>query len=235
VKRRSKACDKLLGWFLCLVACATVSGKTKKTNSDQVRAQYVSRLEQQYVLSHPRQTTGSLWSDDAPMGDISSDYKARVVNDLVTIQVAVQTTASQSGSVDSERSFSTTSAITGVMGKSPASTNPLLAGNSSSVLKGQGATASNTQFATNMTGQVIAVLPNGNLIVEARRNIFMNHQHEDIIVRGMIRPGDIGAGNIVPSAALSNLEIEMKGKGIVADGVRQPNPLTRVILWLLNF
>jgi flagellar L-ring protein precursor FlgH len=114
-------------------------------------------------------------------------------------------------------------------------TNPLLAANSANTLKGQGSTASNTQFSTNMTGQVIAVMPNGNMIVEAHRSIFMNNQHEDVTVRGMIRPGDIGPGNIVASTALSDLEIEMKGKGIISDGVRPPNPLTKAILWLLNF
>jgi flagellar L-ring protein precursor FlgH len=117
----------------------------------------------------------------------------------------------------------------------PASTNPLLAGQSSSVLKGQGSTSSNTTFATSLTGQVIAVFPNGNMVVQAERQIFMNNQHENVIVRGMIRPGDIGPANTVPSSALSNLEIEMKGKGIIADGVRPPNPITRAVLWLLNF
>jgi flagellar L-ring protein precursor FlgH len=82
---------------------------------------------------------------------------------------------------------------------------------------------------------VIAVLPNGNLVVEAKRQIFMNSQHEDVTVRGMIRPGDIGPANTVASTSLSNLEIEMKGKGIISDGVRPPNLLTRAVLWLLNF
>ncbi len=63
----------------------------------------------------------------------------------------------------------------------------------------------------------------------------MNNQHENVIVRGMVRPGDIGPGNMVPSAALTNLEIEMRGKGIIADGVRPLNPITKAVLWLLNF
>jgi flagellar L-ring protein precursor FlgH len=79
------------------------------------------------------------------------------------------------------------------------------------------------------------VLPNGNLVVEAQREIYMNNQHENVVVRGMIRPGDIGPTNTVPSAALSNLEIEMKGKGIISDGVRPPNVVTRAILWLFGF
>jgi len=205
-----------------------------KTPAD-LRAEYIARLQQQYVSTVEQHTVGSLWSAQSPLADFAVDYKAHHLNDVITISVAVQTTAAQSGTVDSERTFSTNSAITGVMGKAPVSTNPLLSANSSSVLKGQGSTASNTTFTTSLTGQVIAVLPNGNLVVEAKRQIFMNNQHENVTVRGMVRPGDIGPSNTVASSALSNLEIEMKGKGIIADGVRPPNILTRAVLWLLNF
>jgi flagellar L-ring protein precursor FlgH len=208
--------------------------KSPKT-PEQLRAEYIARLQQQYVPAADQSTVGSLWSPQSSLGDFSSDYKARNLNDTITIQVAVQTTAAQSGTVDSERSLTSSSAITGVLGRTPSAVNPILSGNSSSVLKGQGSTASNTTFSTNLTGQVIAVLPNGNLVVQAERQIFMNNQHENIILRGMVRPGDIGPGNMVPSAALTNLEIEMKGKGIIADGVRPPNPITRALLWLLNF
>jgi flagellar L-ring protein precursor FlgH len=209
--------------------------KDNPKSPENLRAAYLARLQQKSVSVTDEHTMGSLWSPESSLGDFSVDYKARHVNDTITIQVAVQTSAAQSGTSDSERSFSTTSAITGVMGRSPASTNPLMAANSAQVLKGQGSTASNTTFATSLTGSVIAVLQNGNLVVEAERKIFMNNQHEDIIVRGMIRPGDIGPGNTVSSTALSNLEIEMKGKGIISDGVRPLNPISRAVLWLLNF
>jgi flagellar L-ring protein FlgH len=202
---------------------------------EQLRQEYIARLQQQYVPAAELGTVGSLWSPQNILGDFSSDYKARNLNDTITILASVQTTAAQSGTVNSQRSLTSNSSITGIMGRAPASTNPLLAGQSSSVLKGQGSTSSNTTFATSLTGQVIAVFPNGNLVVQAERQIFMNNQHENVIVRGMIRPGDIGPANTVPSSALSNLEIEMKGKGIIADGVRPPNPITRAVLWLLNF
>lgn len=209
--------------------------KSPPKTPEQLRKEYIVRLQQQYVPALEENTIGSLWTAHNVLGDFSSDYKARNLNDTITIQVAVQTTAAQSGTVDSERTFTSSSAITGIMGRTPAATNPLLSGNSSSVLKGQGSTASNTTFSTSLTGQVIAVFPNGNLAVQAERQIFMNNQHEDVILRGMIRPGDIGPGNAVPSTALSNLEIEVKGKGIIADGVRPPNAITRAVLWFLNF
>jgi len=209
--------------------------KSHTKTPDQLRADYITRLQEKYVPQAEQGTVGSLWSAQSPLVLFSVDYKAFRVNDTITIQVAVQTTATQSGTVDSERTFTTNSAITGIMGRTPASINPLLSANSTSALKGQGSTASNTLFATSLTGQVIAVLPNGNLVVEAERQIFMNNQHENVTVRGMIRPGDIGPNNTVPSTALSNLEIEMKGKGIISDGVRPPNAITRAVLWLLNF
>jgi len=224
--------------LLAVCSVCAFSQKAPKANaksSEQVRLSYIARLQEKHVPAADEHTVGSLWTGQSPLSDFSVDYKAHHLNDTITIQVAVQTTATQSGTVDSERSFTSTSAITGIMGRTPAATNPLLSGSSSSALKGQGSTASNTLFQTNLTGQVIAVLPNGNLVVEAGRQIFMNNQHENVIVRGMIRPGDIGPSNTVLSSSLSNLEIEMKGKGIISDGVRPPNPITRAILWLLNF
>jgi flagellar L-ring protein FlgH len=209
--------------------------KPHPKTSEQLRQEYIARLQQQYVPADEQGTVGSLWSAQGRLGDFSSDYKARNLNDTITIVASVQTTAAQSGTVNSQRALSSNSSITGILGRVPASTNPLLAGQSSSVLKGQGSTSSNTTFATSLTGQIIAVFPNGNMVVQAERQIFMNNQHENVIVRGMIRPGDIGPANTVPSSALSNLEIEMKGKGIIADGVRPPNPITRAVLWLLNF
>jgi flagellar L-ring protein FlgH len=202
---------------------------------EQLRADYIARLQQQYLPPIDDPTLGSLWTPASFLGDFSSDYKAAHLNDTITILASVQTSAAQSGSVDSERNLTSTSSITGVLGRTPSAVNPILSGSSSSVLKGQGSTASNTTFSTSLTGQVIAVFPNGNMVVQAERQIFMNNQHENIIVRGMVRPGDIGPGNTVPSAALSNLEIEMKGKGIISDGVRPPNALTRALLWVLNF
>ncbi len=209
--------------------------KPHPKTSEQLREEYITRLQEQYVPAAEQPTTGSLWLAQNILGDFSSDYKARNLNDTVTILASVQTTAAQSGTVNTQRALTSSSSITGLLGRTPSAVNPLLSGQSSSVLKGQGATASNTTFSTSLTAQIIAVFPNGNLVVQAERQIFMNNQHENVILRGLVRPGDISPANTVPSSALSNLEIEMKGKGIIADGVRPPNPITRAILWLLNF
>lgn len=207
----------------------------KKTNPAQLRSDYIARLQEQDMQTSPR-TTGSLWSAGSELSDLSIDYKARRLNDTLVILVSVQTTAAQSGDVNSQRSFQTASAITGLAGDiNTKGLNPLFNANSATTLKGAGATDSSTTFQTSLTGQVIAVLPSGNLVVEAQRKIFMNNQHEDVTIRGVVRPNDIGPSNTVSSASLSNLEIEMKGKGIISDSVRPLNPITKAILWLVGF
>lgn len=217
------------------VSEASASHKVKKTNDD-LRQDYLAKIAQTYIAPAPERSMGSLWLPTGALADPSTDYKAHALNDTLTVLVAVQTTAAQSGSVDSSRAFSTNSAITGVVGGvSTTKTNPLFAANSTSALKGSGQTSSNTTFSTSLTGQIIAVLPNGNLVIEAHRQIDMNNQHEQVVVRGVARPGDVSPLNTVPSTSLSNLEIELKGKGIISDSVRPPNPVTRAILWLFGF
>jgi flagellar L-ring protein FlgH len=221
--------------ILLLTSPLLASAKLRPKSPEQLRKDYITRLQQYNAPPAEERSVGSLWSSQNSLGDLSADYKAGRLNDTITIQVAVQTTAAQSGTVDTSRAFATNSAITGIMGRSPAATSPLLAANSTTTLKGSGQTASNTAFTTSLTGQVIAVMANGNLVVEAQREIFMNNQHENVVVRGMIRPGDIGPNNTVLSTSLSNLEIEMKGKGIISDGVRPPNFISRAVLWLFGF
>jgi flagellar L-ring protein precursor FlgH len=229
---------RLLGAGL-LLGMAAISARgartSKKISPAQLRSDYIARLQEQDNVASPH-TTGSLWSPGGSFNELSVDYKARKLNDTVVILVAVQTTAAQNKDVNSSRAFQTASGITGLAGAvNTKGLNPLFNANSATSLKGSGATDSSTTFQTSIMGQVIAVLPSGNLVLEAQRKIFMNNQHEDVTIRGVVRPNDIGPNNTVTSASLSNLEIEMKGKGILADSTRPLNPITKAILWLVGF
>lgn len=211
------------------------AAKPKKSETPaRLRSEYIARLQETDV-SQPTRTLGSLWSPGADLNDLSTDYKARKINDTLVIVASVQTTAAQSGDVNTSRAATTTTGITGLAGAvNTKGVDPIFAANTSTALKGSGQTDSSTTFQTSLTAQVIAVLPSGNLVVEAQRKIFMNNQHEDIVIRGVVRPNDIGPNNTVPSAALGNLEIEMKGKGIISDATKRLNPLARAILWLVG-
>jgi flagellar L-ring protein precursor FlgH len=102
-------------------------------------------------------------------------------------------------------------------------------------LSGKSQASSATSLTTTLAGRVVAVLPSGNLVVEAERIINMNHEKQTIVLRGIVRRGDIGPNNTVASNTIGDLELEIKGKGVISDGVRPPHPVLRAILRILNF
>jgi flagellar L-ring protein precursor FlgH len=218
---------------LCL--CPWAAARSKQQDSTRIRDEYIARVQQQQFTPEPAQN-GSLWSPDSALQDLASDYKAHRLNDTVIITVSESTSARSTGDVNQNRSLSASSAVTGLAGGvSTKNVNPIVAANSSQKLKGSGSANSSSTLRTNLSGQVIALLPNGNMVVEAQRKIVMNNQHETMVVRGVIRPGDISKYNMVPSTALMNLEVELKGKGVVSDATRPPNPVVRALLWVIGF
>jgi flagellar L-ring protein FlgH len=219
--------------LLCFAAGA--EAKAKKPKFENLRNQYIARVQQQALPPEAPQT-GSLWSPGAALLDMTGDYKARKLNDTIIIVVSESTSATSSGDVSQNREFSANSAITGLGGHvSTGGVDPIVIANSSRKLKGTGASNSASQVQTSLTGQVVAVFPNGNMVVEAERKIVLNSQNETMVVRGVVRPGDITYGNTISSSSLMNLELELKGKGLVSDATRQPNFVTRLLWKIIGF
>lgn len=226
----------------CLLALTVVNaslafaGTKTKMTAEKARADYIARIEQQNVVPAANVPSGSLWVPGGALTNMETDYKASRLNDLVTIVVIQQTTAQATGNVNTSRDFNTQSGISGLAGHiSTSGVSNILTASSSTKLKGAGSTDASSTMKTSLTGRVIAVLPNGNLVVEAERMVAINNQKETMVVRGVLRPGDISATNVAPSTALSDLQLELKGKGVVSDATRPPNPLMRALLWVIGF
>jgi flagellar L-ring protein precursor FlgH len=222
-----------------IVTVSTASAKiktTKKNDAADMRTSYITKVQQASAAPPVVRTLGSLWSSNAPLTEVAADFKAARLNDTVIIQVVEQTSAQSNGNSAQNRSLGVSSAITGLAGHvSVGGVNPILNAASSQQLKGTGQIAANSQLQTSLTGQVVSILPNGNLVVEAQRVTSINSQRETMIVRGVVRPGDIGSNNQVLSTQLMNLEVELKGKGLVSDATRGPNPITKYLMWLIGF
>ena len=211
-------------------------GGVVKRDPAKVRQEYVERMQQQVAPTPSDAPLGSLWVTGGALTNLQTDYKASRVNDLVTIVVVQKTTAQASGNTNTQRDFNANSGITGLAGHiSTSGVSNIFTGSSTSKLKGAGSVDSSSTMKTNLTGQVIAVLPNGNLVVEAERLVTINNQKETMVVRGVLRPGDVAPDNSALSTSLSNLEVELKGKGVVSDATRGPNPLMRALLWVIGF
>jgi flagellar L-ring protein precursor FlgH len=181
-------------------------------------------------------TPGSLWVDSGRLANMVADYKASRVGDLVTISVSQNLSASSTGAVATNRTFSASSGITALPGqiKTTGVAN-LFSPTSAQALAGKGQASSTTSLSTTLTGRVAAVLPTGILVVEAERQIMMNNQHETVILRGLVRPGDLDATNSIASNSVGNLEVEVKGKGVISEGTRPPNAVVKWILRIVGF
>jgi flagellar L-ring protein precursor FlgH len=198
-------------------------------------ADYVQRVSAK-VPEVATSTPGSLWTDAGRLANMVSDYKASRVGDLVTIGVAQNLSATSAGNISSNRSFSANSGITALPGKlKTAGVDNLFSPNSTQQLTGKAQATSQTSLSTTLTGRVAAVLPSGTLVIEAERQITMNNQHETVILRGLVRPGDLDATNTVASNHVGNLEVEVKGKGVISEGTRPPNPILKWILRIVGF
>lgn len=195
-------------------------------------------LQQARAMNLPAPATiGSLWVASGPLAAIGGDYKARNPGDTLVIHLVDNFTANTSGENNQSRQFSTNSAITGLLGTIGARNRlqNLFAGNSATTLDGKGASTLSSNVSLNLAAQVIEVLPNGMLVVQAARDIAVGNDRQTVVIRGIVRPGDIAPDNSIASSSISDLEAEIKGKGAVAEITRQPNIVVRWLLKILSF
>jgi flagellar L-ring protein precursor FlgH len=222
-----------------LVAASSWAANTKKDkHSDDLAAEKLAKyIERVGATTAPNPAPGSLWVPQGPFSDLPGDDKARNVNDTIIINVIEQTAAEGDASVKSQRTFSASSGISALGGllKANNSLQNLFSPQSSQALNGQAQTTSDSSFTTSLAAQVVSVLRNGFLVIEAVRHMEMNNQRQTLVVHGVVRPSDIAVDNSVLSSQISNLEVELSGKGVLSDGVRPPNKLIRAILKLVGF
>lgn len=224
---------KALGLVLFLLGMTGWLSASKKEAKDSL-AEYIARVQTESGLPAP--TAGSCWVDAGRMASLAGDYKAMVPGDLITIVVAHSLTSSNSGDVSTARTFNASSGITSLPGKlKTGGVASLLGLQSSETLAGKGQADSGSSLTTTLAGRVVAMLSSGNLVIEAERVVNMNHEKETVRLRGIVRRGDIGPDNTVASSSIGELELEVKGKGVISDSVRPPHPILRALLRILDF
>lgn len=182
-------------------------------------------------------TTGSLWVSSGLLSDASSDYKARFAGDVIVVQLVDTFSAATTGENKTSRQFSTQSAITGLLRNIPASNalQNLLTANSNTSLDGKGASTLSSNLQLNLSGRVVQVMPNGMLVIEASRDFTVGNDRQTVVLHGLVRPGDIAPNNSIQSTSITSLELEIKGKGAVAEASAKPSLIMRVLLKLFSF
>jgi flagellar L-ring protein precursor FlgH len=155
-------------------------------------------------------------------GTLYSDQVARRAGDLITIVVKETTSVSEQTKTENKRENTIDAAISLVpgtnqvpaaVGTASAGKLPALKAASEKNFKGEGKVEAQGEVKAVITGRVIDVLDNGNLLVEGRRLVRVNKDTKTILITGIIRTADIQANNTVQSEKLHNFQVSIEGEG----------------------
>ena len=210
----------------------------KKPHADQTPSldDYVQQVTQAAGQT-PAGTPGSMFVPTGRLSDGVRDVRASQVLDLVTILISENSSALSTGDTNTSRKSSENAAVTSLLGiKSATGALANLANTTNSTaLQGQGSTSRGTTLNATVTAEVTHVLPNGNLVITARKEIMVNSEKQIITLRGIVRPDDLSPTNSIPSDRVARIEILINGRGVVNDAIKRPNFLYRLLLGLLPF
>jgi flagellar L-ring protein FlgH len=182
----------------------------------------------------------SLWRDGNPGGSIFADHRARAVNDIVTILVVEQSSTSRSASTSTSKNTSRTAAINDFpflalpTRNQEAQSNMRLDVEGKASHEGQGAISRNDAVRAQIPARVVKVLDNGNLLIEGRRAVLVNDETQTATISGIVRPQDITGGNTVLSSQIADAEVQIVGRGVIAEA-QKPGMLYRLLDWLRLF
>ncbi|MGD0911438.1 MAG: flagellar basal body L-ring protein FlgH [Terracidiphilus sp.] len=242
VTRGISATAAVLVAFACLAPPHLAAKKqpaqaaaAKDTPPETALASYIARVRAQQAAEV--RTPGSIWSPDGRLVRLATDAKAYRIHDVVSIVVTESLAASTDGQVKNSRASNANSGLTSLFGalKSSNALQNLIGATASSGLTAQGQSTTNSSLATTFGAEVVDVLPNGMLVVQATRQLTFSEQTQLIRLRGLVRPEDVSNQNQVLSTAMTDLELEVTGKGIVNDSTYRQNPIVRFLERILIF
>ncbi len=182
----------------------------------------------------------SLWHDDARVASLYADTRARAAGDIVTIIIAESSSSTRSAETQTEKDTSRTASINELPGVALAGRNSAWAqyfkydiGGKASH-DGKGSITRSDAVTGQISARVVKVLGNGDLVLEGRRAVLVNDETQVITISGTVRPADITAANTVLSSQIADAEIQLVGRGLIAD-TQRPGILYRILDWLRLF
>ena len=204
---------------LLLAGCAHETAEVKTPSFDE----QIPKPQMNYA-------SGSLWQ--ASSTGLAEDLKARRRGDIVTVVISEQASASKQASTGTSRGTSMSAGMPNLLGleKTPlkgwVDLANLVNASFTSKFDGAGSTSRAETLTATISTKVVDVLPNGNLMIEGRRNVKVNNEDQIIVLNGTIRSRDVNSDNTISSSLIADARINYSGKGIISDR-QKPG-------WLMN-
>jgi len=177
-----------------------------------------------FVLQLTTLAADSLWKDDMAPVSIFADKKAHRVGDIVTVVIQENngssrnnnTTTSRASGIDaSVSSFLYSPTASGLLTKNGQL--PAMNMNAKNTFNGGGTIANQEIISAQIAVKVIDVLPNGNLVVEGRRQTAFSGEKLEAVLRGTVRSDDVTSTNTVFSYNIADASIQYLSRGALTD------------------
>ena len=149
-----------------------------------------------------------------------ADKRATAAGDIITIVVSEASSASKNNSTVTEKKSGLSAAISSFIYPGFLAHNgsmPSMNYNSDLTHNGSGAINDSETVVAKIAVRIIDVLPNGNYVVEGKRETAFSGEHQTIVLRGLVRPDDVDSDNTVRSFNVADASIQIIGKGTVTD------------------
>ena len=162
-------------------------------------------------------------------GLFATDQRARRVGDILTVSFneTYAATKAQTATSTKADNFAVTlptglpNILTGGFDKDAGGNGAGLSAGTTRSFAGAGNAVQSNSFSGLLSVTVVRVFENGNMEVAGQKELMLNNGNEYVRVRGVVRPEDVSATNIVSSNRLADAQIRYTGSGQLADSSKQ--------------
>ncbi|MBC8287004.1 MAG: flagellar basal body L-ring protein FlgH [Nitrospinae bacterium] len=175
---------------------------------------------------------GAIWPGNTRGNFLFGDDKAVAVGDIITVTINETATSSQSATTNTAKDTTLNMQAPSILGL-PSSLgvknflgmgtqfDPTVNASVSNSSQGNGIVTRNGTLTGTISAIITEILPSGNFRIEGRRSVTVNKEEQIMVLRGIIRPQDIGFDNIISSVWIADASISLTGEGVVADEQRK--------------
>jgi len=206
--------------FLAMTGCSTYVSN--------IEGQAFAPIDPPVKLSSPQPANGSIFHS-SQNGLFATDQRARRVGDILTVSFneTYSATKAQTASSSKADNFGVTlptglpNIFTGGFDKDAGGNGAGLSSGTTRSFAGAGNAVQSNSFSGLLSVTVVRVFENGNMEVAGQKELMLNNGNEYVRVRGVVRPEDVSANNIVSSNRLADAQIRYTGSGQLADSSKQ--------------
>lgn len=177
----------------------------------------------------------SLWRQGSKA--FFKDHRAKEIGDILTVNLSLNDKASLANNTVGKRSDRDTADVTALLGfetklaknNLPEGFNPSAAANfgNNHSTSGDGTIDRTEQINLTFAAVVTQILPNGSMVIMGRQELLVNSEMRELMVTGVVRPGDIESNNTVTHDRIAEMRVAYGGRGTLSN-LQQPRWGTQI-------